>query len=192
MQPILKYRAWLLGGLAIVLAHLLDAWGWAHLYKDGVYDGDMGRMFRIAGYLPFWLLLAIAFWLHTRDRRRALMLGLVPALGGLAAEVLKILLRRERPKLHDGEYVFRAFSDNFWSTRDIGLPSSHALVAFSGAWLLCRMWPKAWPIWLLLAAGCALTRVQAQAHFVSDVTVAAVAAYGVVTVVWNRMVDGRW
>ena len=79
--------------------------------KPGVYDRDFGRMLRVVGYLPLWMLLGGALWLQTRDRRRALLLALTPALGGLAAEVLKILLRRERPGLHDGAYFFRPFSD---------------------------------------------------------------------------------
>ena len=180
-----RYRAWWIALVAIVAAHLLDGWGWDHLYRDGVYEHDLGRLLRIIGYLPFWLLAGIALWLQTRNRRRGLMLALVPTLSGLVAEVMKILLRRERPKLHDGAYFFRPFSDQFWSTRDIGLPSSHALVAFGGAWLLCRFWPRAWPIWLGLAAGCALTRVQSQAHFISDVTVGAAAAYAVVAWAWR-------
>ncbi len=182
-----RFRALALGAVAILVAHLLD--GWAHIqwHADGVYDHDRGRMFRIVGYLPLWILLAVAWWLQTRQRRRAILIGLVPALGGLLAEVLKILLRRERPNLHDGAYVFRDFADQFWSTKAIGLPSSHALVAFSGAWMLTHIWPRAWPIWLLLAGGCAFTRVQAGAHFLSDVTVAAVAAY--VMVQW---IVARW
>ncbi len=179
-------RVTLLAVLAIVVAHLGDPYAYQHLAKDGVYDADFGRMFRIVGYLPIWILLAVAVWLHTRDRRTALLIGGMPALGGLAAEVFKILLRRERPNLHDGAYCFRPFSERFWSTRDIGLPSSHAMVAFSGAWVLCRLYPKAWPVWIGLAVGCAITRVQAQAHFLSDVTVAAVLAYGVVAWLWRR------
>jgi membrane-associated phospholipid phosphatase len=179
-------RVALLAVLAIVLAHLGDGYAYQHLAKDGVLDADFGRMLRIVGYLPLWLLLAVAVWLQTKDRRTALLIGGMPTLGGLVAEVCKIVLRRERPKLHEGEYFFRPYADHFWSTRDIGLPSSHALVAFSGAWILCRVYPKAWPVWLGLAAGCALTRVQAQAHFLSDVTVAAVVAYGMVAWCWGK------
>lgn len=168
------------------MAHLLDAWGWTALRTDGVYDNDRGRLLRVVGYLPLWWLVALAIWLESRNRRHALMVALVPAAGGLLAEVLKIVLRRERPRLHDGEYFFRAFGDQPFYTRDIGLPSSHALVAFAGAWLLCRIWPRAWPVWLLLAAGCAITRVQAGAHFLSDVTVAAVAAFALVAAVWRK------
>lgn len=184
MRPAL--RVIIVAIAAIVVAHLADTWAWRELISPGVYDHDLGRMFRVVGYLPLWLLLAVALWLTTRDRRRALLLALVPTAGGLLAEVLKILLRRERPGLHNGEYFFRPYADHFLATRDLGLPSSHTLVAFSAAWLLCRFYPRGWPVWLLLAAGCALSRVQAQAHFLSDVTVAAVAGYLLVAAIWVR------
>ena len=178
--------ALLLSFLAVFLGHLGDNYAWLHLAKPGVYDNDLGRLFRIIGYLPLWLLLGAALWLQTRDRRRALLLALTPAAGGLAAEVLKIVLRRERPGLHNGEYFYRPFADQPFYTRDIGMPSSHALVAFAGAWILCRLYPKGWPVWLLLAAGCAFSRVQAHAHFLSDVTLAAVVGYWVVVWIWTR------
>jgi membrane-associated phospholipid phosphatase len=170
---------------AIVAAHLLDGWAWLQLVDGEVYEHDRGRLLRVVGYYPIWIALAVALWLQTRDRRRALFLGIVPGIGGLAAELLKLLLRRERPGPHDGEYVFRSFSERPFSTSGLALPSSHALVAFAGAFVLCKLYPRAWPVWLALAAGCGLTRVQAHAHFLSDVVTAAVAAWFVVVVCWR-------
>lgn len=184
MRPVWRFGAVAL--VAVVGAHLLDGWAWQHLGRDGVYDRDSGRLLRIVGYYPLWIALGAALWLQTRRRREALMLALVPGLGGLAAEILKLLLRRERPAPHDGAYLFRAFTDQPWSSKMLGLPSSHALVAFAGAWMLCKLYPRAWPIWVFLAAGCALTRVQARAHFLSDVTVAAIAAWVVVELCWRQ------
>ncbi|MGH7593027.1 MAG: phosphatase PAP2 family protein [Gemmatimonadales bacterium] len=171
---------------AIVAAHLGDHWAWMHLVKPGIYDHDFGRMLRTVGYLPIWLVLALGLWLQTGDRRRALLLGLVPTAGGGLCAVLQVVIRRERPGLHQGHYFFRPFTDRLLHGAEFGLPSSHAMVAFSAAWLLCRIYPRAWPVWLALAAACALSRVAAQAHFLSDVTVGAVAAYFLVAVVWNR------
>lgn len=182
----LTARTPLIAIAAIVVAHLLDGWAWSHLGKAGVYDHDAGRLFRVIGYLPLWFWLGTAFWLVTRDRRRATLLALVPALGGLVSEVAKLILRRERPGLHDGAYVFRPFADQTWSTSALGLPSGHTMVAFTGAFMLCKLWPRAWPVWIALATGTALTRVQAQAHFLSDVTVAAVGGWLVVSWCWGR------
>lgn len=183
MRPAIRIA--IVCALAIAAAHFLDQWAWTTLPRAGVYERDGGRLFRIIGYYPTWLWMAAALWLVTRDRRRSLLLALVPGLGGLMAEVLKLLFRRERPGPHDGEYFFRAFSDQPWSTKALGLPSSHALVAFTAAFTLCKLYPRAWPVWVALAAGNALTRVQAKAHFLSDVTVAAVAGFAVAAVSWH-------
>ncbi len=176
----------LIATTAIVVAHLLDGWAWSHLAKAGVYDHDAGRLFRVIGYLPLWFWLGTALWLVTRDRRRALLLAFVPALGGMVSELLKLLLQRERPGLHDGNYHFRTLSERTWSTSDLGLPSGHSMVAFTGAFILCKLFPRAWPVWIALASGTALTRVQAQAHFLSDVTVAAVGGWLVVGWCWRK------
>lgn len=170
---------------ATIVAHLLDPWAWQHLRNSAVYERDWGRALRVMGYLPIWLVLAAALWLHTGDRRRAVGLAFVPALGGLIAEVIKLVVRRERPNLHDGEYVFRQFTDHLLSSKAMGVPSSHAVVAFAAAWVLCRYYPRASAIWLVLAVGCALTRVLAGAHFLSDVVIAAAVAW-LVAFVWHR------
>jgi membrane-associated phospholipid phosphatase len=107
------------------------------------------------------------------------------ALGGLAAELLKLLLRRERPEAHAGEYVFRSWSSHPLSTAGLALPSSHALVAFAAAAMLARLYPRASWLWFTLAAGCALTRVLARAHFLSDVTLAAIVGWLVAAGLWR-------
>lgn len=184
MRPTL--RTILLALLLIIAAHLGDHWAWTHLARPDVYDRDFGRMWRIFGYLPLWLIAAGALWAQTRDRRTAWLLALVPTAGGAICALLQVVLRRERPGLHAGHYFFRPFTDRPFHGAEFGLPSSHAMVAFSAAWLLSRLYPRAWPIWLAMAVGCAVTRVQAQAHFLSDVAVGAVAAYFLVAVVWRR------
>jgi membrane-associated phospholipid phosphatase len=180
------WRVALIMVVAIVAAHLLDGWAYQHLIDGEVYQNDRGRLLRVVGYYPLWIIAAVALWLQTRDRHRALFLGIVPGVGGLIDEVLKLLLRRERPGPHDGEYVFRSFTERPFSTSGLALPSSHAMVAFTGAFVLCKLYPRAWPVWFALAAGTALTRVQAQAHFLSDVVTAAVAAWFVVEICWKR------
>lgn len=180
------WRVALICAVAIVAAHLLDGWAWLHLVDPAIYEIDRGRVLRVVGYYPLWIAMAAALWFQTKDRRNALLLGVVPGLGGVAAEVLKLLLRRERPGPHDGEYFFRSFAERPFSTSGLALPSSHALVAFAGAFILCKLYPRAWPVWLTLAVGCGLSRVLAHAHFLSDVVTAAVAAWFVVEICWKR------
>jgi membrane-associated phospholipid phosphatase len=60
------------------------------------------------------------------------------------------------------------------------------MVAFGAAWMLSYLFPRARWVWITLAAGCGLSRVLAQAHFVSDVVVAALAAFATTTWLWRR------
>jgi len=167
----------------VVAAHLLDQSAWSRLRDPKVYERDWGRLLRSFGYLPTWLIIAIGLWTHERPQRgwgwRGGLLILAPTLGGAVAEVLKLLVRRLRPDAETFGYAFRAFSDHPFANGGLGMPSSHALVAFAGATAMARLFPRAWWLWFLLAAGCAVTRVMAVAHFLSDTVVAAVLGYAV-------------
>jgi membrane-associated phospholipid phosphatase len=179
------------GILALAVAFIGDRWAYDHVEMARVYDEDWGRLLRIVGFVPTWMLIALGLWLHERGafehaRRRAGLIVASPLLAGAAAELLKLALRRERPVAHDGEYFFRAFSERTFSTGGLALPSSHTMVAFGGAAMLAYMYPRTRWLWLVLAAGCALTRVLARAHFLSDVVVGALAALATTAWLWNR------
>lgn len=173
---------------AIVIAHLLDPWVYHHIRIADIYDKDWGRALRVLGFLPLWLVAALALGLHDRPERgsrRAWLLAGAATSAGIAAEILKLLLRRLRPYAADGAYVFRPFTERPLSTGGIALPSSHAMVAFGAAAVLARMFPRARWVWWITAWGCALSRVAAGAHFLSDVVVAGVAAWLVVALLWR-------
>ena len=163
------------GLLALVLLPLslaLDPWAWRVLRWPGIYDGDAGRLLRVVGFLGSWWLAALLVLQAGRPtavrRRGAALLALAPTLAALAAELLKLLLRRERPGLTDALYHFRPWQEQTWSAAGLGLPSSHAAVAFAGTTLLGLLLPRwRWTL-ALLALGCAWTRVAAGAHFLSD------------------------
>lgn len=185
-----------LSALALLAAHLADGWAYRALAVEDVHGNDFGRLLRIAGYLPTWLLASAALVLTDWPRRafegtaaalrRGLLLLAGVAAAGIVGELLKLVLRRERPRAHDGEYVFRAFTERPFSSGGLALPSTHAVVAFGAAAMLSRLFPRAWPIWWGLAMGCAWTRVATGAHFVSDVVLAAIVAWAVVELVWRR------
>lgn len=180
----LSWRRWLVASLAAaVAAHLLDEWAWRVLRDARVYERDWGRLLRILGFLPTWGIVALALWQGGDDRaqgaRRARLVLLAPLLGGLVAEVAKLLVRRLRPDPEQFGYAFRSFADGPWSNRGMGLPSSHTLVAFAGAAALAMLFPRLRWLWYALAAGCALTRVMALGHFLSDVVVAACLGWAV-------------
>ncbi len=196
LRRLVPPRALLASALLFALACVLDYWAYQHIVISDVYDRDWGRFLRSAGFVPLWMTGSLALVLYDRGLtppppggayRRGMLLTLAPLLSGGVCELLKLLLRRERPNLHDGAYVFRSFADHPWSTSAIGLPSSHVMVAFAGAGIAGLLFPRTWPAWMLFAAGCAFTRVAAQAHFLSDVTLAAAAGLLVARVVWLRL-----
>jgi membrane-associated phospholipid phosphatase len=142
------------------------------------------------GYLPVWILVGLAFYRSATTlagRRQAVLLMSAPALSGALSEILKLLIRRERPGIYIGTYVFRSFSDRPFSTGGFGMPSGDAIVAFAACAILSRIWPRARVIWYGLALGSALARVASHAHFLSDVTVAAILGWAVAGMVWERV-----
>jgi membrane-associated phospholipid phosphatase len=181
----------LAAALAMVLAFLSDPWVWRNVAYPGVYEHDWGRMLRVMGSLVLWVPLALAVGLEAGFRRaqhasRTWLLVVAPTVAGGIAELLKLLIRRERPGLHDGAYLYRGFADRTFDTHDIGFPSSHVMVAFAGAAVLARWYPKAGAIVYLLALGCAVTRLLAQAHFASDVVAGGVAGWAIGTWLGRR------
>lgn len=170
-----------IGIVVIMAAHLLDAWAWAHVRDPKVYERDWGRLLRSAGYLPTWLIVGIAIAAQDRGapgwRWRGGLMVLVPTVTGAMAEVLKLVFRRLRPGETSPDYVFRPFTENPWSNKGLGMPSSHMMVAMGAAVVLARLFPRVWWMWYLVAIGCGVTRVLASAHYASDVAVAAVIAY---------------
>lgn len=180
--------------VAFVAATFADKWVYDTIQDPRVYERDWGRLLRIMGFQGTWFALALAVGLHDggvhppleRPRRRAWLLFWSPALAGLAAEVLKITIRRERPGLHDGLYGFRDWADRTWSGGGLALPSSHTAVAFGGAAILAHLFPRARWVGYTLAAGCAVTRLMARAHFASDVVLGAAVGWVAAFVLWRR------
>lgn len=183
-------RLILVGALLFALATLMDGWAFHHLHMADIYGKDWGRLLRIQGFLPTWVVAALALALHDRTpprrlhRSRAGLLFFGATLGGIAAEILKLVFRRQRPG-EFGVYVFRPFTDHPFYNGGLGLPSSHSLVAFGAAAILARLFPRARYIWWALAWGCALTRVASGAHFLSDVMAAFLIAWPLGAWIWG-------
>jgi membrane-associated phospholipid phosphatase len=194
LGPELRFAATLI--LLFLIAQSVDQWIFQHFTDREIYGRAWGRMLRLAGYVPLWAIVALALVLHDwvprqlptlpRASRRGLLLFWSAALGGIIAELLKIVFRRERPGLTDGAHVFRSWSDQPFSTARLGLPSSEVAVAFAAATALARLFPEAWLLWYALAVGCAFTRVASGAHFMSDVLLAALVGYASALIVWPR------
>lgn len=179
---------------ATAVAMLVDRTVFEFINAPAVYDKDLGKLLRIVGFAGTWLALALAVgFQHAGDsaarataRRRGWLLFWSPMLAGALAELLKIAIRRERPALNDGAYGFRDWSERTFSGAGLAFPSSHAAVAFGGAFMLARLFPRARWVGYVLAAGCGITRVLARAHFVSDVVFAAGLGWLVSWALWRK------
>ena len=155
-----------------------------------VLKGDVYYLLRIGGSMWTWLLISISIALafprsdsasplkfrvergSVSLKMAAISICLSAGLGGLIAEFLKLIIRRERP-IDQEVYVFRAFSERAWSTSGLGLPSSHAAVAFGGSLALITIFPTLrWPA-LGMAIGCGFTRISSGAHYPTDVAAGA-------------------
>jgi len=183
---------------------------------------DWYRTLRVAGYLGTWLIVAALFWTHdtaaTRKHlkptpatqnatspdgwwRRGIFPLAAALLAGAAAEALKPLVGRYRPNATppntdpiEGTHVFAPFADRLaaFSQNDLGMASSHAAVAFAAAAAVGLMLPLTRPILYALAAGCAMTRIIAGAHFLSDTAVAAILGIAAAHLLWKLDTKGRY
>lgn len=188
--------------LVITLAFLIvpalgDQWAYSHLYIPHLYDRDLAMALRATGTLYVWIPVALIFWLVQRDenaaaaKKRALLVLGSPVLAGLLCEVMKIVIRRERPDVDAGQWVFRAWSERTFSSAGLATPSSHTMVAFGAATMLARMYPRARWVFYVIAWGCAATRVLSHAHYLSDVTFGALLGWAVAWGIWLQWGDGR-
>jgi membrane-associated phospholipid phosphatase len=192
---LLARTLWLLAFVAVfaIVPMLADRWAYDTLYRERLYDQDWARLLREIGWFPTWAIASLALWLAQRPgdpmaaKRHAGLLFVSPALAGIVCEVLKLLIRRERPEINGGDYGFRPWSEEPFSTAGLALPSSHTMVAFGACTALARIFPGARWVWYSLAAGCAITRVMARAHFVSDIALGALLGWCVGWGVWIAM-----
>lgn len=191
---------WLLG---LLLALAWDRAVYVHLaVKDGarlmsLESSDWYRTLRIVGAPWAWLFVAAALVLFDAGKgeraarqestppglmrggsaalRRATFLLLSALLSGGAAELIKAVVGRCKPDTTDGYFRFATLHERFVELKwnDLGFPSSHTALAFGACFALSIMLPRARMVFLAMAIGCAMTRLLAGAHFLSD-------AYGAV------------
>lgn len=105
--------------------------------------------------------------------RRAVVLSASILAAGIAAELLKDVVRRGRPEFSDGWFVYLPWWASTPAGMSYGMPSSHAAVAFAAAIAVGRMVPSTRWVLYPLALGCAACRVIVGAHFLSDAYIGA-------------------
>lgn len=102
-----------------------------------------------------------------RWKQYGLFLFLAVASSGLLVDLLKFLFGRARPTklLTENLYGFSLFE---FSSKMHSFPSGHSNTAVATALVLWYLWPKSWPLGLLLAGGVTLSRVVLLKHYPSD------------------------
>ena len=117
-----------------------------------------------------WMTTLIIVLLLVYGRRKwvtaAIAAGAVLAAGGIGA-LIRIITGRTRPTHIDGANQW-ALLRGFHDGTDLSFPSGHATVAFATAAVLCYLSPRGRWIFVVVAAGCALSRVVMGAHFYAD------------------------
>jgi membrane-associated phospholipid phosphatase len=159
-------------------------------------EQDWHRMLRVLGYVPLWGAAALAmacldFRLirvqgFTLAMARPILLLLAVLSTAALVEPIKIITRRVRPDLSHGEWMWRSWLDRPFDAGGLCTPSSHAAIAFAACFMLCKLHPRATPVWIALAIGCGVTRVINHAHFLSDIVISAALALAVVDMWWNQ------
>jgi len=178
----LRTTAIILAGFIILT--LLD-FPLLHLFYMGddrsIENHDWYRMLRVVGYLGTWAVVGFLFILHDRNRHRGAAVFLSALTAGALAELLKLIIGRERPvdgnQLQEGWYHFRPFLSGFTDGSNLGLPSSHAATAFGGCLMLAALLPNTRRFLILLALGCGITRMLTGAHFATDVYLGAIVGW---------------
>lgn len=206
-------KCWVLGlGAAFLAVFAGGFFLWDQMVVDAVREGG-GRGWRgtarfLSRYGDFpWLLggglLGLAFCLLTKRRDWARILTsmlLAGVVAGLASNLIKLGSGRVRPRvdhiehgwygpIHRGEWV--SLQHDYQ-----GFPSSHAACAFGFFVPLFLSRRRAGSVGLLLAAGVAWSRVQLNAHHISDVAAGALIGLFAGWMIWRWIVHGgglsRW
>jgi len=140
------------------------------------------------GYAVILVLAAIAM-ADLRRRRFALSTYLIVYGAGLAANIIKLMTVRLRPRNVDlghisGWETFLGPSRVFdVSTHELSFPSGHTTTAFALAYVLTRYYPRGRPVFLLMALCAGIGRVVVQAHYPSDVVGGGIVGWGFAMIV---------
>lgn len=106
--------------------------------------------------------------------RRLLTMIAATFSGGLATDVIKLLIPRLRPRATDLAEHASALA-TFWNVgAETGsnirsFPSGHAAVAAGLTAALCWKYPRGTPLFVVIGAAAATQRLTSSAHFVSDI-----------------------
>jgi membrane-associated phospholipid phosphatase len=194
-----KIQIMLLSGLIIAISLMMDLWVYEQFIGYRSSQHDWQNVLKNCGYMPVWIVVGIVLILLNRHRPTGhlkrhvgthLPAGLILIINvascALVAEILKLIVRRERPSMHDGMYVYRSIFHKTFNSGGLGMPSSHTMVAFAAAWMFAKLYPRISWLCIAIAAGCGMMRVGSNAHFFSDAVVSMVVSYHMTHWIWEK------
>jgi undecaprenyl-diphosphatase len=120
-----------------------------------------------------WVLGLMVAAMFDRQRGRQALHQVVPPLwlATMAVEYpIKSYFRRRRPFIDVVQAISVGRKPGTFS-----FPSGHSASSFAGAWLLRRHYPELTPLWYLLAATVAFSRIYVGVHYPGDVVSGAIA-----------------
>ena len=135
------------------------------------------------------------------DSRKRLLPRLIclPAVCGIAANLAKIGISRQRPYSFTADTLpaaietFGGIPGSFDDSWRQSFPSGHTATAVGLAIALCRLYPRASPLFICYAILAAGQRVAAGAHFISDTLAGAAIAFLIAAFLADRLFwDARW
>ena len=170
---------WITASVVVLLAGILSYFYLdipAALWFRGMKGSGFYRAFKLLtrmGESQWYLAAGLLSYLMLRRTKPAvassgLLLFSSVALSGLAADLVKILLGRARPKLFFSGSVY-GFDLLRFEHAWISFPSGHSATAFSVASTLCILFPQYRIVFFLWAALIAFSRVATTQHYLSDV-----------------------
>jgi membrane-associated phospholipid phosphatase len=167
-------------GLLVLPLDVPIAW----YFVEDHHPGEFGRVIRRSEFFGHaYGVLGVLFTVYVLDPRARRCLWRVLACtftAGLASDLLKAAVHRTRPRWHDFELgsleTFQGWSlaagndlAAFLDSSNHSFPSAHTASAVALAWGLSWLYPQGRTWFLTLAAAVGISRVEAGAHFPSDV-----------------------
>ncbi len=151
-----------------------------------VYDNII-PIFKILGHgltvaITALLLCIVGKYAYKEFYRPGRLLLIVYVISGIAAQVLKHLFGRARPRIT--EHLM--FAGPSLSSGYDSFPSGHAAVMFCVAYVFSRLYPKYMMFFYGLAVIVGVERVLSHSHFPSDIIGGAVVGLIIAKALWQR------